>query len=445
MNKIYDDSKRCKIQWLEGNEDVNKYKFGYVDFIDPATIITKVKVNKQEDDQGYYYEIVNEDLEKVKGLLDKALQDGGITVEFQSSESDSLSDKEATRKQNNSQLIENIELYDKEDEDEIKKPKMAKKSGQKDQLSSSEFSESDEESSDETVKNSKQKQKSKVNNKSTDKTSKSSSARPSSQPPSKSSQQEIESKKIKTMKNGDTTEKPKQIQSVIKTKITTPEKLAKQKIQDPISTKSKPSSSETKHKTGDSPTFKKPNKPPVTKSKVVNDDDTDDLESSSEEQPKTVNKEQASPKKRDASPREQAAKVKTPVLNGKAADSLMNPMAKKRKLMKVVSNRFLDINPKVTIFAKDPFFEEDNESSIPFISPYVQSKLAFKALHLGNIKLLMKLINDVDHVPSLHVSKSICNKWIPAEYALYLENKNALEILIDNFTDECIGKTKVRY
>jgi len=123
VNKIYDDSKRCKIQWLEGNEDVNKYKFGYVDFIDPATIITKVKVNKQEDDQGYYYEIVNEDLEKVKGLLDKALQDGGITVEFQSSESDSLSDKEATRKQNNSQLIENIELYDKEDEDEIKKTK----------------------------------------------------------------------------------------------------------------------------------------------------------------------------------------------------------------------------------------------------------------------------------------------------------------------------------
>jgi hypothetical protein len=441
VNKIYDDSKRCKIQWLEGKEEENKYKFGYVDFIDPATIITKVKVNKvtlnkkESEESTYYYEIVNEDLEKVKGLLNKALQDGGITVEFQSSESDSLSDKEVPKKQNNLQSAVDVELYDKEEDDYvIKKPKSAKKNDDEESLNSFDFLESEDESSNENV-NSKKKSK----HISIDKT-KPSSIKSANQ--SKSIQKESQIKKVKQLKNGDASvvDKSKNIQSNSKTK-TTPEK-PRQKT-DPI--KIKPNANESKQKSDESHAFKKPPKP-ITKNKIIEDEDTDELESSSEEQPKTANKEQNT-KKRDPSPRDHAtnAKTKTPILNGSklATEDLVNPIAKKRKLMKVVSNRFLDINPKVTVFAKDPFFEEDNESSIPFISPYVQSKLAFKALHLGNIKLLMRLINDVDHVPSVHVSKSICNKWIPAEYALYLENKNALEILIDNFTDECMGKTKV--
>ncbi len=91
----------------------------------------------------------------------------------------------------------------------------------------------------------------------------------------------------------------------------------------------------------------------------------------------------------------------------------------------------------MTVFAKDPFFEEaNNESEIPFISAYVESKLAFKALHLSDLTMLKRLINDVEHVPSVHVGKSVCSKWIPAEYALYLENKDALDMLIDNFVAE---------
>jgi hypothetical protein len=74
-------------------------------------------------------------------------------------------------------------------------------------------------------------------------------------------------------------------------------------------------------------------------------------------------------------------------------ERLNNSLIKKRKLMKVVSNRFLDINQKVNVFAKDPFFEEDNESDIPFISPYVQSKLAFKALHLGSFLILVNFVS----------------------------------------------------
>ncbi len=111
--------------------------------------------------------------------------------------------------------------------------------------------------------------------------------------------------------------------------------------------------------------------------------------------------------------------------------------SKKRRLFKVISNRYLDPNTKVNVYAKDPFFEEaNNEAEIPFVSAYVQSKLAFKALHLADMSMLRRLIEDVDNVPSLHVGKSLCSKWIPAEYAMYLGNKEALGMLIDNFTSE---------
>ncbi len=66
----------------------------------------------------------------------------------------------------------------------------------------------------------------------------------------------------------------------------------------------------------------------------------------------------------------------------------------------------------------------------------MQSKLAFKAIHLGDLAMLKRLIDDLEHVPSVHVGKSVCSKWIPAEYALYLENKEALDMLIDNFVSE---------
>jgi ankyrin repeat protein/predicted DNA-binding WGR domain protein len=401
VNKIYDDSKKCKIQWLEETSEENRFKYGYVDWIDPLTIITKVKVNKVTSDDNYYFEIIKEDLDKVKDMLLKAIQDGGITVEFQSSESDTLSDKDVSKKSNK---IEDVELYDKEeDDDEVIKKKSKKSNNDKQSLTSSDSFDSDDTSSDEISKNKKSKL-----NKSIDKTSLKSP---------KILKQNTDSVKKKILTNSNEKNKPK-IDSSIKQKINENNKSIK---------------------TADS-AFKKPLK--LVNKKKVNDDDTEELESSEEEE--KIKKEKPSPKKKDQSPKDTNKKI--PVLNGTKStplnDNLNNSLIKKRKLMKVVSNRFLDINPKVNVFAKDPFFEEDNESDIPFISPYVQSKLAFKALHLGNIKLLMKLINDLDHVPSVHVSKSVCNKWIPAEYALYLENKDALEILIDNFVDESTGKIK---
>jgi hypothetical protein len=39
---VYEDSKKCKIQWMEDLGD-NKYKFGQVDWVDPLAIICKVR------------------------------------------------------------------------------------------------------------------------------------------------------------------------------------------------------------------------------------------------------------------------------------------------------------------------------------------------------------------------------------------------------------------
>ena len=119
VEKIYDDSKTCKIQWLEEAGE-NKYKLGYVDRVDPLTIITKVNVRQLPKTAGNtLYEIVEEDLKKVNDLLEKALKEGGITVEFDSDESSEEEDKAK-------KALENKEFYDKEEE-ETKKSERTKK------------------------------------------------------------------------------------------------------------------------------------------------------------------------------------------------------------------------------------------------------------------------------------------------------------------------------
>jgi hypothetical protein len=109
-----------------------------------------------------------------------------------------------------------------------------------------------------------------------------------------------------------------------------------------------------------------------------------------------------------------------------------------------MSNRLLQENQRVEVCAKDPFFEDAalTDLNMPYISPFVQSKLAFKAIYLDDIGMLKRLIESYDKVPSVHISKSVYNKWVPAEYALFLENKQALDILIDDFCDSSSAKTK---
>ena len=163
--------------------------------------------------------------------------------------------------------------------------------------------------------------------------------------------------------------------------------------------------------------------------KASANNDTDELDSESE----SIQKK----KKKTSSPKETINMKKMPAPPVDPTSIQPVSQGKKRRLFKVISNRYLDPNPKVNVFAKDPFFEEaNNQAEIPFVSAYVQSKLAFKALHLGDLNMLKRLIDDVKNVPSVHVGKSLCTKWIPAEYALYLENKEALEMLITDFLSE---------
>ena len=59
---IYEDSKKCKVQWLEEAGE-NLYKMGYVDWIDPATIVARVKVRRRKEN--HLLQIDTNDLDKV--------------------------------------------------------------------------------------------------------------------------------------------------------------------------------------------------------------------------------------------------------------------------------------------------------------------------------------------------------------------------------------------
>ncbi|CAF4190404.1 unnamed protein product, partial [Rotaria magnacalcarata] len=76
-------------------------------------------------------------------------------------------------------------------------------------------------------------------------------------------------------------------------------------------------------------------------------------------------------------------------------------------LFKVQSNRLLKENLTITNYRKDPFFEDS--LSIPFISSIVQSKLAIRAVLINDSKLLKSLIDDLDHVCSVHVARGLHN------------------------------------
>ena len=150
--------------------------------------------------------------------------------------------------------------------------------------------------------------------------------------------------------------------------------------------------------------------------------DTDELSSEEEEIKK--------PKKK-SSPKETINPKKAPLNNATNTNAAVQPL-KKRRLFKVMSNRYLETNNKVTVFGRDPFFEESPSDSL-FVSPLIESKIAFRSIHLNDLSLLKSLLNDSDRIPTVHLEKSVYNKWTPAEYALYLNNIEALEILIDDF------------
>ena len=106
---------------------------------------------------------------------------------------------------------------------------------------------------------------------------------------------------------------------------------------------------------------------------------------------------------------------------------------KKRRLVKVLSNRLLQENLKVNVLSKDPFFDEKSALDIPFISPYVQSKLAITAVNLRDMDMLKSLLNDTERIANLHIGRSAYNNLIAAQYAIKYNMRDALELLIDDF------------
>ena len=126
VNAVYEESKKCKVQWLE---DVapNKYTFSVVDFIQPMTIITKVSVKRcppdEDDGQGGpkgLISIEEKDLERVKNLLEKIKETGHLTVdssELEDSDQQTNSDEASSKASGKrvAKFLDNDEFFDKED------------------------------------------------------------------------------------------------------------------------------------------------------------------------------------------------------------------------------------------------------------------------------------------------------------------------------------------
>jgi hypothetical protein len=163
------------------------------------------------------------------------------------------------------------------------------------------------------------------------------------------------------------------------------------------------------------------------KKKSKNDDDTDELESEPETKFKSTSK--TSNALKDEASKQAKKPQNSAELSAEAAAQQM----RKRRLVKALSNRLLQENSKVAVVAKDPFFEEKPLASFPFISPYVQSKLAITALNLRDTNMLRSLINNVQHIASMHIGRSANNPLIPAQYAIKYEMRDALELLIDDY------------
>ncbi|UJR15954.1 hypothetical protein I4U23_002874 [Adineta vaga] len=102
----------------------------------------------------------------------------------------------------------------------------------------------------------------------------------------------------------------------------------------------------------------------------------------------------------------------------------------KAQLFKVQSNRLLKENLIITLYRKEPFFEDN--LNVPFISSIVQSKLAIRAVLLNDTGLLKSLINDIDHVCSVHVKRGLNNDLTAMHYAIQNDNIEMLKILIED-------------
>jgi hypothetical protein len=80
INRLYEDTKKSKIEWLELIEN-NKYEVSFVDWLDPLSIIRPVRVTSfhnpqkvRKTEENLLYSISDEDLEKIERKLKEAIE-----------------------------------------------------------------------------------------------------------------------------------------------------------------------------------------------------------------------------------------------------------------------------------------------------------------------------------------------------------------------------------
>ncbi|XP_076462850.1 uncharacterized protein LOC143295161 [Babylonia areolata] len=116
--------------------------------------------------------------------------------------------------------------------------------------------------------------------------------------------------------------------------------------------------------------------------------------------------------------------------------------AEERKRKKAVKDddTTLKPNPSVKILDKDPLW--DTTTYMPYVSKYSNAKLAFRAVKLKDSKMLKKLLKDADKIDSLDHYRSEMVKKTPLDYALELGNKEAMELLMEDYFGQKFDERK---
>ncbi|XP_052767208.1 poly [ADP-ribose] polymerase tankyrase-like isoform X2 [Mya arenaria] len=89
-------------------------------------------------------------------------------------------------------------------------------------------------------------------------------------------------------------------------------------------------------------------------------------------------------------------------------------------------------NTKIKVLEKEPFFE--TKEKVEFMSKFVQGKLAIRAVLLNDMKLLQSLMEDHVNVYDLSDFRSVDIKRNALHYAIEQKNKEAIRLLVKDFS-----------
>lgn len=404
LANIMANSSRCKIQWLEEERaGSNAYTLAYMDFVDQQTIITQVSTKKVDKGAKSTYAIDEDDLKKINELLEKAIKEGGIEIEMSESGESSSEESEAEKDAEESKEGSTTDTEPVEGKASRKSPKSAEKPPKKEVkvkekkkraiVADPYLFDEDNSSRDKDDESKKDKEEPKK-----DKDENAPKAVAKAMPNNtKSHLDSVRNKVLQKLQQASPSQQPFKSTKTLNTAVKPTRKVV---IEDTESSHSSdneteaPAAKKGKKETTITPPPKKtsPKKPP---------------------QPKEPKEAQPTPK----------------------------PLTK-RQMFKVISNRFLEERPAVTVPPKDPFFE-DESAPTPFVSPQIHARLAFRYINTNDTEGLKALIADTARCPSLAATtRSHVTMQTPLEYAIMCENLDAIKILLDDYAHPKPNRTK---